>query len=572
MDTIKQGAFMPSKHLVLKDIGQILKIIYSGEVSETVYPKLKELMDRYAGDEMIRTKRAKFRDRPLLTEKDAFLITYPDNIHLPGENPLSTLRRFLDKHVKDAVSGLHILPFFPSSSDAGYAVIDYKSVEPSLGTWEDIKALSKKYRLMVDLVMNHVSSQSNWFKAFLEGDKVYRDFFIWREKMPEMPEVFRPRETPLFTPFETAWGKKAVWTTFGPDQIDLNYKNPEVLLRIIDVLLFYLSKGAEVIRFDAIGYVWKEPGTRCVNLSKTHQIVRLLRHVLAYAAPYALILTEANFPYKENIAYFGEGHEANMVYKFSLPPLVVDAFARRDTAYIKEITNRTRPDLLFFDFLASHDGIGLMSAREILSKDQFDNLLRLTEDHGGLISYKTTKEGEKSPYELNISYFDAINDPSHLDDPLAVERFSASQAVMLALKGVPGIYIHSLLGSRNDLEAVNRTGEKRMINRAKLAEDDLETALADDQSLRHRVLRRFVHLLKAREAERAFHPLSKRKVWDRDKRLLVIERTYKGDSVWVVINVSEDEVSLPELRGKTDTISRKRFSGRSDPYGVYFLR
>jgi len=563
---------MPSNDPVLKSIRQILKIIYSGEVSERVHPKLKELMDRYAGDEMIRAKRAKFRDRPLLTEKDAFLITYPDSIHLPGENPLRTLRRFLDKHVKDAVSGLHILPFFPSSSDAGYAVIDYKKVEPSMGTWEDIKALSRKYRLMVDLVLNHVSSRSPWFKAFLEGDKIYRDFFIWRDRATEMPEVFRPRETPLFTSFETAWGRKAVWTTFGPDQIDLNYKNPEVLLRVIDVLLFYLSQGAEIIRFDAIGYVWKEPGTRCVNLSKTHQIVRLLRQVLAYAAPYALILTEANFPYKENIAYFGEGHEANMVYKFSLPPLVVDAFARRDTTYIKEITNRTRTDLIFFDFLASHDGIGLLSAKEILSDDHFENLLRLTEDHGGLISYKRTKDGEKSPYELNISYFDAINDPTQANDPWTVERFAASQAFMLAIKGVPGIYIHSLLGSRNDLEAVNRTGEKRMINRAKLGEQALENALADHRSRRHQVLSRFVDLLKAREAEGAFHPLSKRNVWDCDKRLLVIERTYKGDRVWVVINVSEDEVPVPELQGKTDAISGERFPGKSQPFGIYFFR
>ncbi len=563
---------MPPRDSALKDIRQILRIIYSSEESEMACEKLKRRMDRYAGCEMIRSKKAKFGDRTLLTEKDAFLITYPDTIHEPGEKPLRTLQRFLANHVKDAVSGLHILPFFPYSSDAGYAVIDYKKVDPGLGTWEDIKALSGKYRLMVDLVMNHISSQSDWFKAFLEGDKRYRNYFIWRDQITDMPEVFRPRETPLFTSFETGWGQKAVWTTFGPDQIDLNYKNPEVLLRIIDVLLFYLSQGAEIIRLDAIGYVWKEPGTRCVNLSKTHQIVRLLRHVLAYAAPYALILTEANFPYKENIAYFGEGHEANMVYKFSLPPLVVDAFARRDTSYIRKITNRARTDLLFFDFLASHDGIGLMSAKEILSESQFDNLLRLTEAHGGLISYKTTKKGEKSPYELNISYFDAINDPARPDDPLTVQRFTASQAIMLALKGVPGIFIHSLLGSRNDLEAVNLTGKKRMINRAKLAEDDLERALADAQSLRHRVLSRFLHLLKIRETQRAFHPSSRRKVWDCDKRLLVIERTYEGDKLWAVINVSEDKVSLPELQGKTDSVSRKLFSGESDPYGVYFLR
>jgi sucrose phosphorylase len=340
---------------------------------------------------------------------------------------------------------------------------------------------------------------------------------------------------------------------------------------MIDVLLFYLSKGAEVIRLDAIGYVWKEPHTSCVNLSKTHQIVRLFRSVLEYVAPYALILTEANFPYKENISYFGEGHEANMVYKFSLPPLVMDAFARKDTSYIKSVTERTREDLLFFDFLASHDGIGLMSAKDILKKEDFEKLLRVTEAHGGLISYKATN-GSEAPYELNISYFDAINDPNQQADSQMVKEFMASQAIMLALKGIPGIYIHSLLGSRNDHEGVKETGIKRMINRQKLPEEWFEAALSDFHSRRNRVFRGFVHLLKAREGIRAFHPSSVRKVIDCDRRLLAIERRYADETVWSVINVSGERVALPEFEGKADAISRKVFQGEAEPYGVYFLR
>lgn len=325
----------------LKRIKQILRLIYSKEHSEVYFSDLKSLMDLYRKDGIIIEKREKYKHRSLLSEKDAFLITYADTLYRKGEKPLRTLHRFLKEHVKNRVTGIHLLPFFPSSSDAGYAVINYKEVEPAFGSWEDIGNISRDYRLIVDLVLNHVSSRSEWFRAFLKGDTRYRNYFIWSNKRVKMPEVFRPRDTPLFTEFPTADGKKYLWTTFGPDQIDLNYKTPEVLLRMIDVLLFYLSKGAEVIRLDAIGYVWKEPHTSCVNLSKTHQIVRLFRSVLEYVAPYALILTEANFPYKENISYFGEGHEANMVYKFSLPPLVMDAFARKDTPYIKSVTERT---------------------------------------------------------------------------------------------------------------------------------------------------------------------------------------------------------------------------------------
>ena len=204
------------------------------------------------------------------------------------------------------------------------------------------------------------------------------------------------------------------------------------------------------------------------------------------------------------MAYFGEGHESHMVYDFSLPPLVIDAFARQDTSYIKKSTAKTRPDLLFFEFLASHDGIGLLSAKEILSTKDFDRLLTLTKAHSGLISYDGSDSND-NPYELNISYFDAINDPNEDDDPGAVKRFIASQAIMLALKGTPGIYIHSLLGSRNYYQGVQESGEPRMINRERLPMADLEGALSQQTSRRSQVLEGFRNLLCAREKIRAFH-------------------------------------------------------------------
>ncbi|HBF42635.1 MAG TPA: hypothetical protein DDW42_03205 [Desulfobacteraceae bacterium] len=555
----------------LKHIKNILTVIYSREKTNRIFGDFKNLMDVHGRSDIIRKKRKKYNDRVLLNEKDAVLITYPDTIYEEGEKPLVTLLHFLKKYVRGAVTGVHLLPFFPSSSDGGYAVINFKEVDPMFGSWEHIQKIAQDYRLMVDLVMNHVSSKSKWFTRFLQGDKRYREYFIWTDKPIDMPKVFRPRESPLFTKFDTAIGEKYVWTTFSADQIDLNFKNPEVLLKIIDVLLFYLSQGIEIIRLDAVGYIWKEPHTSCVNLSKTHQIVKLLRRILEYVAPYALILTEANFPYKDNVSYFGEGHEANMVYNFSLPPLVVDAFARKDTSYIREETNRHRQDLLFFDFLASHDGIGLSSAKGILSKTDFENLLRITKAHGGLISYEM-KDGIKVPYELNISYFDAINNPNQTGEPLAVKRFIASQAVMLALKGVPGIYIHSLLGSRNYYQGVKDLGIKRMINRERLPWDIIHESLSDVHSLRYQVFASFLQLLNDRKQIRSFHPSGMREVRDIDNRLLVIARQFKGERVYVVINVSDDAIKLPEYRGKLDLIPHTLFDGKVAQYGVYFLK
>jgi len=561
---------MPSVE-ILKYIKHILRVIYSKESASEVFGDLKNLMDVYARTEVIKEKRKKYNDKVLLNEKDAILITYPDTIYKNGESPLFTLHNFLKKYIKDAVTAVHLLPFFPSSSDGGFAVKNYKEVDPRFGSWEHIRKIAQDYRLMVDLVMNHVSSKSKWFAGFLQGDKRYREYFIWTDKPIDMPKVFRPRETPLFTKFETARGEKYVWTTFSADQVDLNFKNPEVLLKIIDVLLFYLSQGIEIIRLDAIGYAWKEPHTSCVNLAKTHQIVKLLRRILEYVAPYALILTEANFPYKDNVSYFGEGHEANMVYNFSLPPLVVDAFVREDVSYICEETNRHRQDLLFFDFLASHDGIGLSSAKGILKKTDFENLLRITKAHGGLISYEV-KDGIKVPYELNISYFDAINNPHQERDSLAVRRFIASQAIMLALKGVPGIYIHSLLGSRNYYRGVEDSGIKRMINRERLSQDVIDPILSDVHSLRYQVLAGFLQLLNDRKQIPSFHPSGTRQVLDVDKSLLVVIRQFKDERVCVVINVSDNTIKLPEYRGKLDLITHTSFDGKVAPYGVYFLK
>jgi len=468
------------------------------------------------------------------------------------------------------------LPFFPYSSDEGFSVIDYKKVNPKLGRWEDIEKIGQDYRLMVDLVINHVSRESKWFKAFLKGDKNYKDYFIHFDKKVDTSSVFRPRTNPLLTKFKTKSGTKYVWTTFSNDQVDLNFKNPDVLIDMMEVLLFYVSKGVELIRLDAIAYLWKELGTSCVHHKKTHEVVKLMRDILDYVAPYAIIITETNVPPKENMSYFGNGHdEAQLIYKFLLPPLVLDAITRNDSSYLQKaykMFGSLDENSLFFNFLASHDGIGILGARKMMSSRDFNNLIKTIKNHNGLISYKAGINGKTMPYELNINYFDAINNPNKKTEvDKEVKRFIASQAIMILSKGIPGIYIHSLLGSRNFLQGVKRTGMKREINREKLQYKRTDREINNEKSIRHKILTNYLNILNVRKNIGALDPYCEEKPIKSDKRLFITERKHKGKKIIVIVNVSEDKILLKKYRNKVDLISKKRFNGQIGPYGVYII-
>jgi glycosidase len=486
------------------------------------------------------------------TEREAILITYGDQVREPGKPPLQTLHRVLVETLDRPISGVHILPFFPYSSDDGFSVIDYTQVNPEFGTWADVERLGDDFHLMFDAVVNHVSRHSEWFQGFLAGDPEYADWFIaFEPDAPTgwVPQVTRPRALPLLTPVQTAASERLVWTTFSDDQIDLNYAHPPVLLKILEILLLYVEKGARLIRLDAIAYLWKEVGTACIHLEQTHRVVKLMRCVLDAVAPGVILITETNVPHEDNISYFGkplpEGgtDEAQLVYQFPLPPLVMHSLltgsARALSAWAAGL--EVPPQATFFNFTASHDGIGVMPARGLLTEAEIQALVDAALAHGGRVSYKTNPDGSRSVYELNISYFDALSDPAG-DEPLGVQvaRFIVSQAIMLSLAGVPGIYVHSLLGSRSWQEGVARTGHNRTINRQKLGRADLERELADAASLRSRVFAAYRHLLRARASDPALHPYGHQQVLFLDDAVFALLRTApQGDSrVLCLHNVS----------------------------------
>ncbi len=489
-----------------------------------------------------------------LTERDAILITYGDQVTEPGKPPLQTLAEVLDKYVRDAIAGVHLLPFFPYSSDDGFSVIDYTAVNPDFGTWADIKRLGRNFHLMFDAVINHISAHSGWFQEFLKGNPEFADYFIVVEEGTDLSQVVRPRALPLLTRVQTAHpstglrraqtsrrtiepssrsghcGERLVWTTFSADQIDLNYANPEVLLRIIEILLFYVERGAEIIRLDAIAYLWKKIGTPCIHLEETHEVVKLFRTVFDAVAPHVMLITETNVPHEENISYFGDGtDEAQMVYQFSLPPLVLNAFHSGSAQHLSEwaATLEAPSDTTtFFNFLASHDGIGVTPALGILSAAEIQELVEKTQTHGGYVSYRANPDGTQSVYELNISYFDALSSPRAAEPlDLQARRFLASQAIMLSLAGVPGIYVHSLFGSRSYPAGVEQTGHYRSINREKFRRSDLERELAHPASLRNRIFYSYLHLIRTRTTHRAFHPNGPQQVLPVHPALFVVLRT-----------------------------------------------
>lgn len=527
-----------------------LEALYGPAAGALTVQSLQQLLERFRARAPVHSDQTA---RPL-SQSDAILITYGDQLREPERLPLATLADFAAENLADTVSAIHILPFFPWSSDDGFSVKDFFAVDPALGGWSDIAKLRQNFELMFDAVFNHMSAQGEWFQRFQKGDPEFRDFFVTVAGNPDLSRVIRPRALPLLTEFQSQDGPFKVWTTFSADQVDLNVKNPAVLLRLIEALLFYVEQGARFIRLDAIAFLWKEIGTTCLHLPQTHRIIQLMRAVLDEVAPPVLLITETNVPHQDNISYFGDGtNEAQLVYNFALPPLVLHSLATGNASKLTHWAQSLQlpTDVVtFFNFLSSHDGIGLNPARGILSPEEIDALVVRAQAHGGFVSYKQNPDGSRSPYELNVTYFDALSNPAD-DEPMEVQvkRFIAAHAIMLAIAGVPGIYFHSLFGSRNDRAGAENSGMPRRINRQKLERTDLEDELADPTSLRARVFGAFRELLAMRRAHQAFAPAAAQRVLDLDPRVFaVLRETADGtDRMLCLHNVSNETLQVKPL-------------------------
>jgi sucrose phosphorylase len=506
------------------------------------------------------------------------MITYGDSISgIEGKSKIETLTYFAKKYLDSAINTIHILPCFPYTSDDGFSIVDYKKINPDLGTWSDVAALTDSYKLMLDLVANHISRSSYWFQEYLKGNEKYKDYFITCDPTLDYTSVIRPRTLPLLTEVNTANGKKIVWTTFSTDQIDLNYKNPEVLLDIIDVLIEYVSHGSSAIRLDAIAFIWKEIGTSCLHLPQTHEIIKLIRTIVEMADVDVKIITETNVPHNENVSYFGNGRdEASMVYNFPLPPLTLYTFLKGDASIIKNWANDlTLPseDVTFFNFLASHDGVGLNPAKGLIDDKEIALLAKKVEEHDGYISYKNNSDGTKSPYEMNINFLDALKIAGNIDEHLEAQRFIASQSIILEFKGVPGIYVHSLIGSHNYTKGVAEKGTPRTINRERLNINELELELNDSSNIRFQVLSKYKELLLIRKDNKCFSPKANQEVLiGLDSRIFGLKRSIDGEEVICLTNISNSNVDVNLNIDGFKKITKEKFNGKLTPYQVVWLK
>ncbi|MBC1481870.1 sugar phosphorylase [Listeria sp. FSL L7-1558] len=492
------------------------------------------------------TKEQKLTRKNKWDEKDIVLITYGDQFQEESKKTLTSFKKMYDGYLKSVFELVHFLPFYPYSSDDGFSVIDYKQVNPKLGDWSDIREMEKSARLMFDFVCNHMSAKSDWFKRYLADDPEFANFFVEMDPKTDLSSVTRPRATPVLTPFKFASGEeKYIWTTFSEDQIDLNFANPEVLYKMVDVLLFYLEQGAEYVRLDAVGFMWKVPGTSSIHLEETHEIVKLFRDLVDMAAPGTIIITETNVPHVDNISYFGnEEKEAHMVYQFPLPPLVLHAIHHGNAEFLSNWARELElPEgkRTFFNFLASHDGIGLNPVRGIIPEAEILALVNDLEQEGALVSYKQNPDGSKSPYEINVTYMDALSKQTD-SDATRLHRFVVAHAILMAIPGVPAVYIQSILGSRNDTAGALKTGQNRSINRKKYDLAEITAELEENGSLRKETYEALTKLINVRKMESLFHPEIEMEVIDSPAELFVIKRSAGTESLILIHNLSEKEV------------------------------
>ncbi len=485
---------------------------------------------------------------------DVWVISYGDSVVEDGQPGLRSLRGFLNEHLAPEITGVHVLPFFPYTSDDGFAVSDYLSVREDLGDWGDLRALAQERRLMSDLVINHCSAEHLWFRNYCAGEAPGRDYFVEMDPGADLRAVVRPRTSALLRPTETRDGLRYVWCTFSHDQIDLNFANPAVLLEFVRIIRHYLDQGVRVFRFDAVAFLWKQEGSSSLNLPQTHEVVRLLRCLIEHEDPSALIITETNIPNRENLSYFGNGNEAHLVYNFSLPPLLLFSLVSGRCGALKRWMMSMPParnGTTYLNFLASHDGIGLRPAEGLLDEQEIDALIALAERSGGQVSWRALDNGQRRPYEINIALYDALQ--GHLDGPDAYgfERFVCAHAIMLALEGIPAFYIHSLIGTRNDHALVAMTGHARSINRHRWERPALESVLSDPANTHGRVLAALKSLIRIRAQQPAFHPNATQFTLHLGEQIFAFWRQSmdRRQSIFVLNNISREpqSVSLTEL-------------------------
>lgn len=516
-----------------------------------------------------------FKETTPCTQETVYLITYGDSFYESGKTPLQVLKEVIMEQLTETVSDVHLLPMFPYTSDDGFSVTDYLEINPSLGNWQNIEELAKEKKLMFDFVANHMSKSSKWFEYYLNQEDDFENAFVTWDPSFDTTYVTRPRTSPLFHTYLNKEGEeRQVWTTFSEDQVDVNPKDPKMLVRLTKILLEYVRRGATSIRLDAIGFLWKESGTTSMHLPQTHTIIQIWRQILEQYVPNTQIITETNVPHKENISYFGNGsNEANQVYQFPLPPLVLHSFvtgsAKKLSQWANEIQTISETGT-YFNFLASHDGIGLRPTEGILNDAEREALVERVEENGGRISYKNNPDGTQSVYEMNINYSEALKASG--EEHLTPKKMIAAHHILFSLIGVPAIYVHSIFGSKNDQKGVEESGINRRINREKINQTELYHALSSDD-YRKQIFKGLSDLILIRKNETAFDPYGCQKVQHVHPGIFSVIRESKNERIASYTNVTNQTITIKITSG-LDLISEQFIESELtiEAYGIVWVK
>lgn len=530
---------------ILKRLNFIYRSIISEDKTLEYSKKINKLINNYKD---IGPKNSK---NDYWSENTILLITYADSISrgLSGKT-LNDFGKFYKKYLEKFINSIHFLPFFPSSGDGGFSVKNHNDVDKAYGTWEDIESLSKKANIMTDLVLNHSSSKGDWYKNFLDDKDPGKNYFYVVDKNYDCSKVVRPRDHDLLTEIELQNKKKFLWCTFSHDQIDLNFKNPDVLLEFIKLILKLSSYGIKIFRLDAVAFIWKQPGTTCLNLSQTHEIIKLLRDIVDQLDKNLIIVTETNLPKQENLSYFGKNDEAHWIYNFSLPPLIVNTFLFEDSVALTKWSMKMPPAQLgnaYLNFIASHDGIGMRPAEGILSDKEIKKMLQRLKKNGSKFSMRKLSNNEEKVYEANISLFNALQfTDSDLKGKFALKRFIAAHCIILAIEGVPAFYFNSLFATKNDEETFANTGVKRNLNRYKWHYSTLVDLIKTNNTIEKNCYEIFKELISIRKIQPAFHPNATQFTLNLDKNIFAVWRQSRDrkQSIFALTNVSSKTIKL----------------------------
>ncbi len=533
------------KHLM--ELRCLLEEIYrdhSLEEFNSMWSQLLQILDANRKTDFSNLK----SNLPHWDSSTVVLITYADGVYSSTNPTLKPLEELIDKHLDNLAPIIHLLPFLCSTSDGGFAVSSYEKIDPRFGEWDDLKRLSQNHILMADLVLNHVSASHEWVQQFKNSIEPGNKFILAPLNKNNWSNVIRPRNSSLFTSIATKDGKKDVWTTFGPDQIDINWNEPQVFIEFLILIARYFNYGIRWIRLDAIGFIWKEPKTTCLHLKEVHLFVRALRLFLKSLQSSFILITETNVPEEENISYLKSGNEAHLAYNFPLPPLLLESIISTKADLINKWLC-SWPSLPkntgFLNFTASHDGIGLRALEGIMDQNRLHNLLIACEKRGGLISHRRMPNGEDKPYELNISWWSAMADNGVNPNNFQFDRFMLSQLFVMSLKGVPAFYFQSLMASENDLNAFGKSGERRDLNRERFDANKLEIILKDPTSNASKNLKRLRHAMHIRTKFSAFHPEETMKCLSAGRSdFVIICRGEKDNRVWAVHNMTNNKLSM----------------------------